>query len=201
MSQSLVRNTEFCCQKDGLKTTQNRISGFWLQRSIKWFDLFGCSRYKTHQNMFLSLSGLKCLSNRRHSEVFSAQCVTLKLNWTDEELTHQDVGAVQRVEVGERSPDRWCCFKSRGAFFQLNQRTERRKLPPAPPSAPPHSPGPRHSLFTNSQLTQFIFYPPEQNNRERSESELWLIFRVYFKWFPVLDETMLHVPLSCPLLS
>lgn len=93
MSQCLVRNIEFCCQKDGLKTTQNRICGFRLQRSIKWFDLFGCSCYKTHQNMFLSLSGLKCLSNRRHSEVFSAQCVTLKLNWTDEELTHQDVGA------------------------------------------------------------------------------------------------------------
>ena len=67
--------------------------------------------------MFLSLSGLKCLSNRRQSEVFSAKCVMLRSDWTDEEFTHRDVGAAQRVEVGQRSLDRWCCFKSRGAFF------------------------------------------------------------------------------------
>lgn len=124
-------------KKDGLKTIQNRICGFGLQRSIKWFDLFGCSRYKTHQNTFLSLSGLKCLSNRRHTEVFSAQCVTLKLNWTDEELTHQDVGAVQRVEVGERSLDRWCCFKSRGAFFSWT-RGRREGNSHQPLRQPPH---------------------------------------------------------------
>lgn len=131
--------------------------------------MFGCSRYKTHQNTFLSSSGLKCLSNRRHSEVFSAQCVTLKLNWTDEELTHQDVGA---GSVWRSGRGLWTVgvVLNHEEHFSVEPEEGEKETPTSPSVSPP--------TFTRTQTLSVHQQPTDPVHLLLTRTEQWRAERV-----------------------